>query len=162
VPARWPNANTTPDDPISLKNNGYEAADNTWWSKTTWANADKAGTTQYTNIENDPSHHNLAATGISFAGGTVIYSFLSQGGDGNQEREISTHIAGSNLLTHPTYTGPGTKKGYTGDGKYFIIEHLDALDQAKEWYYLPASKTLFLWAENGVNPQYFRCTWPCD
>ncbi|WNC72789.1 putative Ig domain-containing protein [Thalassotalea psychrophila] len=174
IPARWPNANTHPTDPIEWQQDGYEqgeasgylAVEGSWWHKpSTWANADAPGTIGdlgeiglgYNQTENNPGtnddpHFDLAATGKSFAGGTLIYSFLRQGGDGNQERLIETHAANTNILTHAGYTGPGKKKGHAVQHKYFIIEHLEALDKAGEWYYLPESKTLYLWPENNQNP----------
>ena len=154
VIARWPNAQTHPCDKLQLKPiNSWEPEDGTWWSKeTTWANADMPGTVAFDKIENNPEYHNLAATGLSFTGGSVIYSFLEQGGDGNQERRISSHQAGSNFFTHPSYSGPGIKNGYLDVGKFYIIEHLEALDQAEEWYYTPADKTLYLWTDNGAEP----------
>jgi hypothetical protein len=171
VPARWPNADTHPTDPIEWKTTGYDpgegsgylAADGSWWSKwSTWANADAPGTVGdigvrgdgYNQTENNsaPEFFDLAGTGKSFSGGTLIYSFLKQGGDGNQERLIATHTAGSNIMTHAGYTGNGIKKGHAELNKYYIIEHLQALDQAEEWYYLAASKTLYLWAANDQNP----------
>jgi len=146
VIARWPNAGTHPTDPLQTKPDSPEAADGTWWSKTTtWANADMPGTKEYSQTENNPAYHDLAATGISFEGGSIIYSFLAQGGDGNQERLITKHVAGSNILKHDGYTGPGTKKGYVSSGKYFILEHLNALDQADEWYYILSNKTVYVW-----------------
>ncbi len=148
VIARWPNADTNPTDPLQTKPGSSDAEDGTWWSKeTTWANADMPGTTEYSQTENNPAYHNLAATGVSFEGGSIIYSFLAQGGDGNQERLITNHVAGSNILMYDGYSGPGTKKGHANNGKFFILEHLEALDQAEEWYYTPSNSTVYVWGD---------------
>ena len=148
VIARWPNADTNPTDPLQTKPGSSEAVDGTWWSReTTWANADMPGTLAYSQAENNPAYQDLAGTGIDFTGGSIIYSFLAQGGDGNQERSITNHVAGSNILQYDTYTGPGTKKGLANNGKFFILEHLDVLDQAEEWYYTPSNNTLYVWGD---------------
>ncbi|VGO19331.1 right-handed parallel beta-helix repeat-containing protein [Pontiella sulfatireligans] len=148
VTARWPNANTNPTDPLQTKPGSSEAVDGTWWSKeTTWANADMPGTTEYSQTENNPTYHDLAGTGIDFTGGSIVYSFLSQGGDGNQERLITSHTAGGNILAHASYSGPGTKKGHSSTDKFFILEHLDVLDQAEEWYYTPSNNTVYVWGD---------------
>ena len=152
VIARWPNANTHPCDPLIRKAGSWEAADGTWWSKkTTWANADMDGTENGT-VVNNPTYHNLAATGLSFQGGSVILSVLEQGGDGNQERLITSHTAGSNTFTHPEIYPPNPNKAYRVNDKWFIIEHLHALDQPGEWYYTHSDSTLYLWPEDDQYP----------
>ncbi len=153
VPARWPNGNTNPTEPLEhSQNNEYEAKPGTWWSKsTTWANADGNGTSINVDengmsiCQNVNSHFNIFNTEASFTGGRIIYSFLAQGGDGNQERRIESHLEGSKLIMHKGYSGPGTKKGYATTGKYFIIEDLQVLDQKHEWFYTPEDKTIYLW-----------------
>ncbi len=152
VIARWPNASTHPLDPFQRKQGSYQPVDGTWWSKeTTWANAD-APTTENGVVENNTAYHDLAATGKNFTGGTVLLSVLEQGGDGNQERIITNHTAGTNTFTHPVLFPPKLDKAYRTNGKYYIIEHLEALDKEEEWYYIDSTKTIYLWPKGGVDP----------
>ncbi|MCD6355271.1 MAG: carbohydrate binding domain-containing protein [Prolixibacteraceae bacterium] len=151
VPARWPNGNTHPCDPLQRKPNSYfEAEDGTWWSKkTTWANADAPGTSiENSTVENNPEYFDLAALNMSFVGGRVIYAFFAQGGDGNQESEIIAHQTGSNSFLHSGYKGPGEKKGYQNHDKFYIIEDLKVLDQKNEWFYTPEDSMIYLWVED--------------
>lgn len=74
VVARWPNGITHPCDSLQRQANGTSAVVNTWWSfNTTWAFASDPLTT-HTEIYNNSSRFNLAATGKSFEGGTAILS----------------------------------------------------------------------------------------
>jgi len=151
VPARWPNGNTHPCDPLQRKPNSYfEAEDGTWWSKnTTWANADAPGTSiENSTVQNNPEYYDLAALNMSFKEGRIIYAFFAQGGDGNQEREITEHEAGSNHFLHPEYKGPGEKKGYQNHDKFYFIEDLKVLDQKNEWFYTPEDSMIYLWVED--------------
>jgi hypothetical protein len=149
--ARWPNASTHPADPVVRNDGTWVPEDGSWWSKsTTWAYANKPGTDVNGVIENNPSYHDLAGTGLSFQGGSAILALISQG-PGNGERLIETHTAGSNFFTHAELDDSAKSKGYSSS-KTFIIEHLNALDQAEEWYYTPADNTLYLWADDGLDP----------
>lgn len=154
VIARWPNASTNPTEPFALApGSQFEAAAGTWWSKeTTWAKMDGEQTKNGI-VDNNPKVRDLTATGLSFQGGSVILSVLRQGGEGNQERLITEHRSGSNILRHPEIVVPKPEKGYQGYDKWFIIEHLNALDQAGEWYFQPADKTLYIWPEQNQNPE---------
>ena len=103
-------------------------------------------------VENNPAVYDLAATGLSFQGGSVIISGIRHGGL-NNEREILSHVAGTNIITHEDMTGVPNKAGtaYTDD-PMFIVEHLNALDQPEEWYYTPTDNTLYLWVDDGNDP----------
>ncbi len=147
--ARWPNANTHPTDPVVRKTDSWEQEDGGWWSKTTWGHADMPGTNTNGTVENNPAYHNLAATGLSFEGGSAILALVGQG-PGNCERKVNTHSAGSNTFTHDPLDDP-RNKGYS-HSKTFILEHLNALDRQEEWYYTPAENTVYLWADSGQNP----------
>ena len=151
IPARWPNGNTHPCDPLQRKTNSYfEAEEGTWWSKnTTWANADAPGTSiENSTVQNNPEYFDLAALNMSLTGGRVVYAFFAQGGDGNQEREIIEHEAGSNHFSHPEYKGPGEKKGYQSHDKFYFIEDLKVLDQKNEWFYTPEDSMIYLWIKD--------------
>ncbi len=152
VVARWPNASTHPVDPISRVPDSWDAVNGSWWSKqTTWASADAPGTVNGV-VENNDLLHDLAATGKSFKGGSVLLSVLEQGGDGNQERLIIDHVAGDGTFSHPVLYPPKPDKAYRKNGKYYIIEHLNALDQPEEWYFIDSTNTIYLWARDDRNP----------
>jgi hypothetical protein len=152
VIARWPNATTHPIDPFQRKPGSHQAVDGTWWSKeTTWANADASGTENGI-VENNTAYHDLAATGKDFTGGSVLLCVLEQGGDGNQERTIVGHSEGSNSFSHPVLYPPKPSKAYRDNGKFYLIEHLDVLDQEEEWYYIDSTNTIYLWPKNGTDP----------
>jgi len=156
VVARWPNASTHPVDPITRNPGGWEPVHATWWSKsTTWANADAPGTINGV-LEDNPGIHDLAATGLSFQGGSVLLSVLEQGGDGNQERLITHHEAGSNTFQHPVLFPPKPELAYRYYGKYYIVEHLNALDMPEEWYYIDSTNTVYLWSREGADPETFQ------
>lgn len=150
--ARWPNAYTNPADPITRKNNSPEASSGSWWSfGSTWGFAAGEGT-NHTTITNNTSRYDLAATGLSFEGGTAIISAIKQG-PANQVVEILVHEAGSNVFEH---SGIPTSHEIYGPeshhGPSYFVQHLKALDRPGEWYYDVDSKTVYLWPEGDVDP----------
>jgi len=145
IVARWPNVTVGhPCDPFQHKADGYTPKDGTWWSRfTTWARANPAGTQDGT-VQNNTAYHDLGATGKSFAGGSAILQF---GSFLTYERKINSHSVGSQVFTHD----PLNSRKYNGEG-WFFLEHLNALDLPGEWYFTPANKTVYLWADDGQNP----------
>jgi len=155
VIARWPNA-TNPIDPLQYNPDGWEAKDGTWWSKeSTWASADAPGTVPYDKIECNPTHYgyDLAALNKSFEDGSIIFLFRK---GPIYERRITSHDAGSNFLTHSPIYRDRKDQDYFKEGfkesKRFFLEHLNALDRTEEWFYTPADKTIYLWADDGLDP----------
>jgi len=144
VVARWPNVTVGhPCDPIQLKDDGYTPEDNTWWDIDTWgdmASSWNAGG----NLTNNAAKHNLAAEGVSFAGGSIVLNFHSES---QFSRNITSHTAGSNVLVHEEVASPHDK----GSGP-FLIEHLNALDIPGEWYYDQSTGLVWFWPLGGQDP----------
>jgi len=144
VVARWPNVTKGhPCDPVQLKLNGYEPIEGTWWDLGTWGrmlnkwNADGI-------LTNNTAYHDLAAEGVSFAGGSIILNFHSES---QFSRNIISHEAGSNVLTYEPVVNPHDK----GAGP-FIIEHLNALDCPGEWWYDKNTGLIWFWPEDEADP----------
>ncbi len=144
VVARWPNVTVGhPCDPIQLQADGYTPETNTWWDIGTWgamANSWNAGG----NLTNNASVHDLAAEGVSFAGGSIVLNFHSES---QFSRNILSHQAGSNALVHEPVDAPYDK----GSGP-FLIEHLNALDIPGEWYYDRSTGLVWFWPLAGQDP----------
>ncbi|MFC2080373.1 T9SS type A sorting domain-containing protein, partial [Bacteroidota bacterium] len=135
-----------------LKPDSPEAVSGTWWSfNTTWAFANSPNTS-HTSLDNQPFRFDLAGTGKSFKGGTSIISAIKQG-PANIPTDILEHEAGTNFIRH---SGIDTSQGiysYPSEhGPSFIVQHLQALDKPGEWYFEHETKTVYLWPEDGTDP----------
>ncbi len=144
VLARWPNVTVGhPCDPIQLKSNGYDPVDDSWWDLDTWGQMFSSWNAGG-NLTNNALVHDLAAENLSFAGGSIVLNFHSES---QFSRNILTHTAGSDVLTHEPVVNPHDK----GSGP-FLIEHLNALDLPGEWWYDEASGLVWFWPEGGLDP----------
>ncbi len=144
VVARWPNVTVGhPCDPVQLKSNGYSPVDGSWWDLGTWGQMSSSWNAGG-NLTNNAIVHDLAAENLSFAGGSVILNFHSES---QFSRNILTHTAGSNILTHEPVVNPHDK----GSGP-FLIEHLNALDIPGEWWYDKNTGLVWFWPLNGQDP----------
>jgi hypothetical protein len=133
TPARWPNA----DNPMATNSNH-------WNQNATWGQIDSSqSTATHTYHTGSPS---LSGTGKSFAGGIAI---LNTGGWVTFAEEITGHTSGNNHFTH---TYPDLYSRFPSNMHYYIECDLDCLNAAKEWFYNPSTKVLYLYAAGGVDP----------
>lgn len=136
VMARWPDGNFS-DKSIY-----------TWDS---WASGIEDSTLGYPNGSYngfelvDSSNKDLGATGLDLTG---AYGIMNVGSFKTFNREI-THNAQDNFFTYD----PVPNGAYRDKHHHFFIEgKLELLDQANEWFYDTTSKTLYLYPDNGQNP----------
>ena len=153
VVARWPNVIVGhPTDPIHLKADKITPADGSWWDQFgTWGHMANAWNydsgSQTGTVENDTAYNDLsvgADAAVSFSGGSIILNYHSET---QFSREILSHTAGSNSITHGGVLNPHDK----GSG-YFLVEAKGALDMPGEWYYDLDSGEVWLWPEDGQDP----------
>ena len=133
--ARWPNGNFT-DKSIY-----------TWDS---WASGIEDSTAgfpdgSYNGFELvDSSHRDLGATGLNLTGAIGI---MNVGSFKTFNREITHNVQDNFSITIPyqkTLTGINTI--------IFLSRKTRLLNQANEWFYDTTSKTLYLYPNNGQNP----------
>lgn len=130
VLARWPNVGTE-DDAL--------------WDRSRWAQGDESKSVQQHEYDDPSSGNDLAASGINMNGATAI---LNLGNFLTQAQLVTAHVAGQDNFT---YDAPMAilKPVFH---YYFFDSKLDLLDSEKEWYFDPATKTLYLWQESGGIP----------
>jgi hypothetical protein len=144
VVARWPNVTVGhPCDPIQFKSNGHDPVEDSWWDIGTWGQMYNVWNGSGT-LTNHTLYHDLAAEGLSFAGGSIVLNFHSES---QFSRNILTHTAGSDALTYEPVVLPHDK----GAGP-FLIEHLNALDLPGEWWYDQSTGLVWFWPEGGQDP----------
>ena len=137
VMARWPNANFT---------------DKSIYNFDSWASGIVDSVTgfpdgSYNGFELvDPSNYNLAATGLNITGAIGI---MNVGSFKTYNREITSHNANENFFSY----NPVPNNAYRDKHHHFYLEgKLDFLDQANEWYYDTTTMILYLYPDNGQNP----------
>ena len=123
VPARWPNASF---------------ADESIYSRDVWARADK---NKSTNGEayNEPSVHDLAASGLDASDALVIANF---GSFQTWTRKVTSHQSGENQFLFDKVPS------FKGKHLYYYLEgKLDFLDQPDEWFFDPQQQFIYLYSE---------------
>lgn len=129
VMARWPNAQFS-DDGV------YD------W--TNWAQGIENGSSNGSG-KIDPAYHDLASSGINIQNALGI---LNVGSFKTWTQKITSHTTGSNSFSYEPV--PGT---YKSKHHYFFFEgKLEFLDNPNEWLYDSSDKTLYLYTDNGTNP----------
>lgn len=131
TPARWPNGNWY---------------DGSIWNKSQsmmWPEKGKLG--QYYNKE-------LSSLDFDLTGGIIV---VNSGSFKTYQSKITKHNAGSD---HFSFNTKGVKSHFSFNDKvnrhgYFLEGKLGLLDQENEWFYDADTKQLYLWAEQGVNPE---------
>jgi len=137
VMARWPNANFK---------------DTSIYSLDTWASGIVDSTIGYPNGSYngfelvDTTKFNLGSTGIDITGAIGI---MNVGSFKTFNREITSHNVNENFF----YYNSVPNNAYRDKHHNFFLEgKLELLDQANEWFYDTTSKTLYLYPEDGQNP----------
>lgn len=91
----------------------------------------------------------LAGAGVSFDGCVALLNF---GGNNTEVRVVSNHVAGSDNFDY----SPAVE--HYRETPYYFFEggvgnaELAMLDRTEEWAYDESTKTLYLWADDGQNP----------
>ena len=137
VMARWPNGNFS-DKSIY-----------TWDS---WASGIVDSTAGFPNGSYngfelvDPTKKDLGATGLDLTGAIGI---MNVGSFKTFNREITSHNTQDNFFSYDIVPN----NAYRDKHHHFFVEgKLELLDQPNEWFYDTTSKTLYLYADNGQNP----------
>ena len=137
VMARWPNANFTDKSIYNLDS----------WASGIVDSVAGFPDGSYNGFELvDPSNYNLAATGLNITGAIGI---MNVGSFKTYNREITSHNANENFFSY----NPVPNNAYRDKHHNFYLEgKLDFLDQANEWYYDTTTMILYLYPDNGQNP----------
>lgn len=90
----------------------------------------------------------LAETGIAYNDCVAIMTF---GNHATGARLVENHTAGSNSFNYATLTKYKTQDLYFFEGGLNNAERV-LLDTAGEWAYDESTKTLYLWADDGLDP----------
>ena len=137
VMARWPNGNFS-DKSIY-----------TWDS---WASGIVDSTAGFPNGSYngfeliDSTKKDLGATGLDLTGAIGI---MNVGSFKTFNREITSHNTQDNFFSYDIVPN----NAYRDKHHHFFVEgKLELLDQPNEWFYDTTSKTLYLYADNGQNP----------
>jgi hypothetical protein len=137
VMARWPNANFT---------------DTSIYSLDTWASGIVDSVLGYPDGSYngfelvDTSKFNLGLTGLDVTGAIGI---MNVGSFKTFNRQITSHNANDNFFNYNTVPN----NTYRDKHHNFYLEgKLELLDQANEWFYDTISKKLYLYPEDGQNP----------
>ena len=145
--ARWPNA--------SIYDNSIWEQDANWgWGSTASDFGTMATRTGY-DSGTGVQRPDLAATGLDFTGAMAI---LNIGKWQTHSRIVNSHAAGSGTFTYDADHRDVADPKFWQDGyweetqRYYFECHINCLDVAKEWYYNPATKELYLWAPDGQIP----------
>jgi len=137
VMARWPNANFT---------------DTSIYSLDTWASGIEDSVPGYPDGSYngfqlvDTTKYNLGLTGLDLTGAIGI---MNVGSFKTFNREITSHNTGDNFFNYDVVPN----NAYRDKHHNFYFEgKLELLDQPNEWFYDTISKILYLYSDNGQNP----------
>lgn len=131
--ARWPNGN--------------------WYDRSVW---DKSQSMMWPEKGKGKfgTHYNkeLAELDADLTGAIAI---VNSGSFKTYQKKITEHKKGQD---HFTYDTKGSREHFSYEGKiyrqgYFLEGNLALLDEENEWFFDVDSNELYLWAENGVNPE---------
>ena len=142
ISARWPNAH-------------FEDG-SVWDQEKHWGHVGMDSVNGKLVSSSKEGHPGLAATGKDYTGAMLVNSIWWM----TRSEIVKEHSAGSNTLF---YDG-GYRNGYLNhpmfwsdwikQHQYYFLEcHLNCLDSAKEWYYNPKTKELYLWSPDGKKPK---------
>jgi hypothetical protein len=130
IPARWPNA--------------FLHNDSVWNQERHWARIDSVRTATGLITDNPTTHHKLSALPFSV---TAAMAVLNVGSFRTYTRKVFMHASGAaSFSVNPVSSLRPT------DGYYFLEGKLEFLDAAREWFFDPATKALYLWANAGGLP----------
>jgi len=137
VMARWPNANFI---------------DSSIYNLNSWASGVVDSVSGYPNGSYngfelvDTSKFDLGLTGLNVTGAIGI---MNVGSFKTYNREITSHNANDNFFNYNTVPNSSYRDKHHN---FYLEGKLDLLDQANEWFYDTTSKTLYLYPEDGQNP----------
>ena len=120
--ARWPNVSK--DWHELDDSDGSNPTPGSYWDLKTRANTNP-----------NESEHKVADIGISVEGAVAVDYY-------NNAVDVTKHIAGD-----PFFQVDGNLSG-----TYYLTQHLDLLDQPKEWHYEEETGELFVWLDGNTNP----------
>ncbi len=129
--ARWPNGN--------------------WYDGSIW---DKKNSMMWPEKGELGSYYNEALTALNFdlTDGIIV---VNSGSFKTYQTSITQHKAGEDHFSFKTKgvkSHFSFKEGVKRHG-YFLEGKLGLLDEENEWFFDAKTKMLYLWAENGVNPE---------
>jgi hypothetical protein len=130
ISARWPNAKW--DD------------DSIWDRDGNWGR----GTSSDSNgVQYDNGARDLAGSGLDMTGAIAL---LNVGNWKTWAKIVDSHSAGANFFTYAPVSN-GYKDSWSNH-RFFFECKLNLLDAPEEWFYNPGTKTLYIWADDGLDP----------
>ncbi len=132
IMARWPNA--------------FLHDGSIWDQPGTWGRGHDGASSNGTMVDNVNNGHDLAATGLDMTGAMGV---MNIGSFRTWPKKVLSHTGGSNTFT---YAPVAANEYRTKLGYYYLECKLNLLDAEREWFYDPATKTLYLWAPGGGVP----------
>lgn len=96
----------------------------------------------------DDGSKNLAGSGLNATGAMAI---LNVGSFDTFTAQVEEHIPGSPSFTYKDTFGKLHFK--PKQNVYFLEDKLEFLDQPGEWFYSKTEKMLYVWTDDGTNPQ---------
>jgi len=121
------------------------------WNRSNWARAAKGS--RYGSMK-DPE---LARTGVDWTGALATLNVTHQ--FYTWTRPVTRHGAGRDVFEYPKDFGKTIEMRFAEktkvweDDRYYLSGKLEALDTPTEWFLDAKSRTLYLWTEDGANPE---------
>lgn len=128
----------------------------------------KSSGNEYVYLPVGVNEQSLAESGIDATGAIAI---MNIGSWLNWAQVVDSHAVGSNQFSYSTdFSGSGTamskaansmlatgtfwqnKNGKYEEGHYYLEGKLELLDSENEWFFDKSTKTVYLWAPNGTDP----------
>ena len=137
VMARWPNANFIDSSIYNLNS----------WASGIVDSISGHPNGSYNGFQLvDTSKFDLGLTGLNVTGAIGI---MNVGSFKSFNRQITSHNANDNFFNYNTVPNSSYRDKHHN---FYLEGKLDLLDQANEWFYDTTTKTLYLYPEDGQNP----------
>jgi len=158
TPARWPNA--------LLSNGSAYSAELTGWAQVNDGVYDSAGQpingSHINKVVSSPSTNlpaDLASSAANATGGVAI---LNTGSWQSWARKVTSHTAGSNVISHENSANTDDKVYNKGHMKFFVEGAYGLMDSNQEWYYDETAHIVYLYTtetvvvNNSVQPKHWQ------
>lgn len=173
MPARWPNAQWNDGSLWNMKTTWrHQAPDSVFGlmidERPYQSISVKTAGNDYVALPQGVNEQSLAESGIDATGAIAI---MNIGSWLNWAQVVDSHSVGSNQFSYSTdFSGSGTamskaansmlatgdfwqnKNGKYEEGHYYLEGKLELLDSENEWFFDTQTKTVYLWAPNGADP----------
>ncbi len=146
TPARWPNA--------LLSDGSAYSAELTGWAQVNDGVYDSAGQSisgsHINKVVSSPTTNlpaDLASSNVNATGGIAI---LNTGSWQSWARKVTSHNAGSNIISHENSANRDNKVYNKGHMKFFVEGAYGLMDNNQEWYYDETAHIVYLYTTDTV------------